>query len=353
MIKEFAVEPALLGDWRDCLYLIEKFDLEEKGRVISWFPENWRKLVLEAADRHSVGVKDRKYIEEKFMEKFRKHQSAMVPSWRDCQDPENWFKSAEVAHQEKPFHAIIAEHNPNGHSHVISYKPGDSIEEHILFKCPTECSMPKDTEGFCGIAGPLIRYSKRIIFVDPHFFNNDYTLKNWGKPLEALLRNISVIGGKYYINKMPRYCTSAYLNGETAQYRQGRIERNLPAYVPRGLKLEVLLLSKLAGEDTHNRYILTDRGGLKFPWGLDVRKDGARDVVNLMDAGTRAEMFQYFGDGLKPLLDLEADDSSDESSGPYCQRRPVIKSFVIVGKAKPLEGLRGQNQGGRNGTARK
>ena len=301
MIKEFAIEPTLLSDWKDCRYLIEKFGFH-KGRVISKFPKNWIQLVIQASDRHSKGERNRKYI----VEKLKKFKSAMVSSWRDYQDPENWLKSAEIADEKRPFHAILAERNPNDHCRVIAYE--NLSEEHALFNCPTECSMKKNKDGFSEIAGPLLRYSKQIIFVDHYFWNVNYNFKRWGEPLKAMLRNISS-------NEiMPRFCTSASLDGEALQDRQEKIERNLPSFVPCGLKLEIALLDKVTGLDTHNRYILTERGGLKFPWGLDAKPDGSSDVVNLMAPEVHEAKFNEFYE-------------------PGSHGHPVVKRFVIVGTA--------------------
>ena len=54
------------------------------------------------------------------------------------------------------------------------------------------------------------------------------------------------------------------------------------------------MLKKVLGFDTHNRFILTERGGLKFPWGLDVLEGSPKDTVNLMDKETYQTKFEEY-----------------------------------------------------------
>ena len=78
-------------------------------------------------------------------------------------------------------------------------------------------------------------------------------------------------------------------------YRLDEIKKYWPRSIPSGKALEFVLLDKDAGMDTHNRFILTERGGLKFAWGLDTSTDGAKDVVNVMAEDTHAAMFKEYG----------------------------------------------------------
>ena len=50
MLKEFALEPEALASWESFRYLIEKFGVS-KGRVISRFPKQWKRLVYERQHR--------------------------------------------------------------------------------------------------------------------------------------------------------------------------------------------------------------------------------------------------------------------------------------------------------------
>ena len=276
MLHEFAVEPKLLGTWESFHYLHEKFGVP-KARLIAEFPKKWRKMVHEAADNFSV--RQRKILEEWLADK----GAFLVPSGRDYAMPDNWLESAESAHAEKPFHAILACENPRANPAVLS---ADSpiTETHHLFTCPHECAMPKKLAGYLAVSSSLLRHSREIIFVDPYFKAE----KKWGEPLREMLRCIPVEPTKL------KYCVNISPNGESQDFRVSELKEKLPRFIPKNFSLNIVMIEKVLGHDTHNRFILTERGGLKFPWGLDVLEGSPEDIVNLMDKDTHQAKFAEY-----------------------------------------------------------
>ena len=276
MLREFAVEPELFGQWSEFRYLHEKFGVP-KARMIAEFPKKWRRMVYEAAT-------DFTEIQRKTLEDWMANKdSFLVPSGRKYTLPDNWQQSAEAAHAQNPFHAILANGNPRAHQQVLL--PRDMpIENHPLFKCPYECFMPRDISGFMEISGFLLKCSKQIIFVDPYFKASS----TWGESLQAML---SCVPPEAHLL---RYCTGVAPRGEEEAYRITDLKEKLPKFISQGKSVEVVLLNKDAGMDMHNRYILTERGGIKFPWGLDTSGDGSSDIVNLMEEYTSESMFREY-----------------------------------------------------------
>jgi hypothetical protein len=277
MLHEFAVEPALMGQWNEFHYLYEKFGVPQ-ARMISEFPKKWRRMVYEAAEDFTE--RQRKILEEWMADK----ASFLVPSDRVYTLSEDWLKNAEAAHATKPFHAMLSRENPRGHPAVISAEQ-PITERHPLFHCPRECAMPKNVDGYIAVSRPLLRCSRQILFIDPHFRAE----KKWGEPLRAMLActlpNVTLL----------RYCTRVSLSGEDQDFRRSELEQRLPRFIPRGISLEVVLLARHHGRDTHNRFILTERGGLKFPWGLDAQQvDPSEDIVNLMEKETHLAKFTEY-----------------------------------------------------------
>jgi hypothetical protein len=276
MLYEFAVEPTLLGDFQEFRYLHEKFGVPQ-ARMISEYPKKWRRMVYEAAG--SFTEMQRKILEEWMADK----DTFLLSSGREYSLPDNWLKSAEASHTKKPFHAILAHENPRKHPRVIAAEQLIT-EKHPLFHCPRECAMPKNVGGYVAASHPLLHCSRQIIFVDPYFKAE----KKWGEPLKAMFvcipSNVTLL----------RYCASASPSGEDQSFRRSELVQNLPRFIPMGLSLEVVLLSKSPGRDLHNRFILTERGGLKLPWGLDTQADSPEDIVNLMEKEThQAKFLEY------------------------------------------------------------
>src|SRR5215831_11889020 len=99
-----------------------------------------------------------------------------------------------------------------------------------------------------------VRIAKVIIFVDPRFGAENARHR---RPLEAFLR--SVLAGRP-------------TDSET------ECRERLPRCIPSGLVVVVRRLGgRTGGESPHNRFILTDIGGVTFDRGLDDGSDGERD----------------------------------------------------------------------------
>ena len=71
----------------------------------------------------------------------------------------------------------------------------------------------------------------------------------------------------------------------TEGFFQEECERRLPPRcVPEKMRVRVRRLrQKLGGEQLHNRYILSDLGGVSFGYGLDEGDEGETDDITLMD----------------------------------------------------------------------
>lgn len=273
MLREFAVEPALLGEYSEFRYLSEKFGVQ-KARMIAEFPRKWRRLVYDSASGFTELQKKR--LEEWLARK----ETFLVPSGRVCDSSDDWLLSAELAHTSRPFHAILATANPRGHEKVLL--PHDiPLENEPLFKTPHECFMTRKPEEFAAIGDLLLRSSRQIIFVDPHASAS----KRWCEALSAMLDCA-------HPEAAIRYCSIDI--PEKRNYRLDEIKKYWPRSIPKGKTLEFILLDKDAGMDTHNRFILTERGGIKFAWGLDTSTDGSKDVVNVMAEETHVEMFEGY-----------------------------------------------------------
>ena len=197
--------------------------------------------------------------------------------------PENWLKSAEAAHQEQPFHAILAQENPHNNPAIIPKEPPFS-EAHHLFNCPPEILIPKTREGFVSACKGLLQHVNELTFIDPYFFKGRDTRKRryaWGEPLLALLQCASCVDNF-------RYITGYSTRDETIDDRCRVIKSEVHQYIPKGKKAEIILLNNI-----HNRYILSDIGGLKFPYGFDVIQ-GREDIVNLLSSKVHKQLYHKF-----------------------------------------------------------
>lgn len=278
MLREFAVEPALLGDYNEFRYLSEKFGVQ-KARMIALFPKKWPRMVHEAA----AGFTE---IQKKRLEEWlARKDKFLVPGGRDYDVSADWLHNAELAYEQRPFRAILATENPRGHEKVL-LPYGIPLDREPLFNCPHEIFMPRKPEEFVAITDLLLRCSRQIVFVDPQVRADD----RWGEALSAMLNCA-------HPEATIRYCAidfSSQSKMETKEFRLGKLKEKWPRFIPEGKVVEFILLDKDVGMDTHNRFILTERGGIKFAWGLDTSLDGSKDVVNVMAEETHAVMFNEY-----------------------------------------------------------
>lgn len=276
MLREFAVDPALFGDFQEFRYLIEKFGVT-KARMITEFPKKWRKMVYASATGFTP--RQRKQLQVWLSDKATMF---LVPSGRDFCSSGDWLTDAELAHDQNPFHAILANENPRNHDKIL-VTADTLLESEPLFDCPREILMPRTPEEFAKVAGPLLKWSRQIIFVDPYV----RAQKQWNNSLKAMFHYIQD-------SASVQYCAIDTPQGIEKSYRLDELKNKWPQLIPKGKNLEFILLAKDQGKDTHNRYILTERGGLNFAWGLDASDDGSKDLVNIMETNTHKTMFDEF-----------------------------------------------------------
>ena len=90
----------------------------------------------------------------------------------------------------------------------------------------------------------------------------------------------------------------------TEKFFRGECERRLCQWIPDGIPVLVRRLrQKQDGEQLHNRYILTDLGGVTFGTGLDEGDEGETDDITLMDRGQyELRWSQYVPGPLVPIF---------------------------------------------------
>ena len=140
---------------------------------------------------------------------------------------------------------------------------------------------------------PLLRCSSTVIFVDPHFSPGNARHR---RPFEAFLERMN----EQRPGKEPKRVEvhTAAGNTVTEEFFRGECETRLRRCVPEGIRVLVRRLrKKQGGERLHNRYILTDLGGVTFGIGLDEGAGGETDDLALMDREQyELRWSQYGGD---------------------------------------------------------
>jgi hypothetical protein len=274
MVFEYALEPELVATWanrHDFRYFVEKFGLGQP-RIVSQYPRRWTRMVWDAFRSHDD-------IERKRMEELLMRLSETMVRRRGYlwEGGRTWLGNAQSENGRRAFHAIVARSNPNNHHGTLV---ADEIDESTpRWTVPRSLVVARSARGMAEAIAPMLRIAEIVILVDPHFGPER---PRYRRPFEAFLG--AVVNGRAI--ELPRRVevhTSLVSTG-TRNFFENECYRQLSACVPTSLTVAILRLSERpGGERHHNRYVLTDKGGVIFGVGLDDGDDGVTDDLALMD----------------------------------------------------------------------
>jgi hypothetical protein len=275
MIHEYALEPELVASWHDAAlyrYFVEQFGFGT-GRVVSRYPKEWRKLVwesFEAAFGATVGPVEAKRIEVLLTQLTTPDVRRLGFSWNNAH---GWLMNAENEHARKPFYAILARSNPRSQSYVIR---ADDIMSGTAVMWPAPNSIPVDrtAEAMAGCVAPMLRCATKILFIDPYFRASK---PEFNKSLAAFLQETTSRGSQITVELH----TADRDDAPPLSTFKKECETYLSKSVPTGMTLIVRRWKRRdGGQGIHNRYILTDIGGVTFGWGFGEGDSGTNDDVS-------------------------------------------------------------------------
>jgi len=287
MIYEFAVDPACLSDWQTFRYLIEKFGVSQ-GRLISAFPRKWLKLVYASCGEFTFRQKQ---ILQSELSRVKKY--GLCDSSRIYDGELGWLENALIQHGIKPFHAIISTEDDEKNQVVAA---AEMTEANPLWGTQRTMIVPRKAEDMAASVNTLLLASKHIILIDPHFGPENARHR---RPFQAFLQ----VAAQNRSNGMPTVEVHAQIKS-TEEFFRDECRTKLVNLIPTGLTVRfVRWVARDGGQPLHNRYILTDLGGVSFQHGLDDGRPGETDDVALLDRDSYEQRWaEYATDD--PAFDL-------------------------------------------------
>jgi hypothetical protein len=233
---------------------------------------------------------EKKRIEEKLKLLENRVLVTRVSEWNEDL---TWISNTIEEHSKRPFHAIIARENSNNHNRILVADELDN--EHPLMQSPTNFAITRTAEEMALCVRNLLLFSKKIIFIDPYFSPSS---KRHIRPLSEFLKIVlEAIATGLSKSVELVYHTS---NFQSEISFKKHCKTKLPKLIPKGLTLNLVRWNK---KQLHNRYILTDIGGVSFETGLDDNNFGAsteKDDVNILGEERYQELWQLFNS--KPVF---------------------------------------------------
>ena len=264
---EYAVEPkAVVADWKTCLYLMEQFGFD-RGRLLSLFPKAWFRMAYDAS-AHLKPI-DRKRVEDILA---RSRTSKTIRSGRPFSAELDWLRNAVTQHAIDPFHAIIAQENPQSFPFVLR---ADEVDEtHPLMISPRNWEVPRVGTALAGAMAPLLRTANTILFVDKYFKFDDSKCK---ETLHEALLLLSA-NGQTHLRCEIHIADHPY--GKPMNLIEPNIGRWLRGVIPDEMSIVLYYWKeKVGGADFHARYLLTDRGGMNIDAGFSA--EGSHQTVQV------------------------------------------------------------------------
>ena len=272
MIREYALEPELVATWgsqQQYRYFLREFGIAQ-GRLVSRFPKRWARKVWDAFG----GKND---LEKKRLEELLIHlQSTMVKregtAWDDNQTA--WLDNAVREHTRYPFQAILARDNPGNRPEIL-------VEENLnrstcpQWEMPHSRIVPRTAEAMASAVASMLACCRWVRFIDPYISS---CKKQHLRSMEAFFK---ILVDKRPVGPANQIEVHTKAEGASRDYLLKFYRQIAPA----GLQITMYLWRERAnGQRLHNRYILTDLGGVSFQHGLDCGRDGETDDLARLDS---------------------------------------------------------------------
>ena len=156
------------------------------------------------------------------------------------------------------------------------------ISPNLYWDFSNEAIVQKVAGEMARVVEPMLRVCNEVIFIDPHFgkdMDPNRHQSRYLRSFEAFFQ--SIIVSRYLKN--PDRIEIHTSDGVNFSHFRDAIEAKLPGIVPIGLKVKVIRWrQRQEGPELHDRYIITDIGGVEFSKGLDIGKKGATEKITLL-----------------------------------------------------------------------
>lgn len=334
MLNEYAVEPRVLRCLSDVKLIASCFGIDH-GRIIAEYPSKWLKMVYENLPSTIPDVEKSRI--QLILEKLK--PSILSRFGSDWDKTKDWTKNAYQEHSRYPFRAIITA-DPVSSSFCLCFDEiGSTCKEAANGEQPKDDLwtvhhskyIQRSASEMAEVARFLLERSMKIRLIDPHF---DPTVWRFMNPFK---RFMEIIVNRAEFKQRAQSTVSVALRRVTvevhtsdscsAEYLAKGI-RKLLDQIPSCEQVDVSVVT-WSKASLHNRYVLTDIGGVTFGAGLDEFCDYSEtsvraDVVTLLSTEVRAQLwneYDYCG-----------------SSNPSLKNNLVFKERCEVNPTPPVTG---------------
>lgn len=278
MIYEYAVDPSTFVSKDKMLFILESFG-RDKGRLISEVKkEHWVRFVREACRKI---YKNKPIARARLKEALKilvKDQKALYNRQVQVQG-NDWLSITKRAHSDWPYRGILVE-NPDEDRDYFLVR-----DIHLASKpewnVPTSITVERKAETIVDAFRPMLEIAREVILVDRNFRTEDQhgnTVKRFLNVLQGILKFVANKPYGPWIGKITYHIGDQYYDENNLQDLQAKLRNFFKDSFPAGIKLEFAIWPKY---ELHDRFILTDIGGVDCGIGLDEFSGTSEKTVTL------------------------------------------------------------------------
>lgn len=280
MIFEFAISPSLCTNYHDLRFFLETFG-GENGRLFSDIPrKRWERLARKAIKESSNGQVERKRLIAGIERLIRKaiYRRNSVPTV----ESELWMDHAIAAHEDRRFQAILTDCY-DGNEKCVLLNDYDFTEDDQWI-IPLDIAIKRVASDMVQAIQPMLNCAQEVILVDRNFNPEFY---RWRPFIIELADFLSRKDFRPSINKIDYHIG----NRISADQMELLCNTHILNRMPTGFKINFILWP---WDDLHDRYALTDIGGVEFGIGLDIYDgSGSEEVkINRISEGNRTRWWK-------------------------------------------------------------
>jgi hypothetical protein len=267
MIFEFAVSPSLCTDYKDLQLFLQSFGNGE-GRLLSDIPrKRWMRLVrheIKASDNGQV-MKKRLVVAVERLSRKALHRRNYAPDVGE----KSWLDHAVAAHADRPFKAILTDCY-NGNEKCIISCDQDFIDDR-RWAIPLDSEVERNEADMIQAIHPMLNCAREVILIDRNFSPDKYRWRQF------LIKLVEFLSGRTFSPSIGRIDFHLGDNISVNQL-QNLCSSHIAGVIPAGMKVNFFIWPR---DELHDRYILTDVGGVRFGIGLDIWDGSGPEKVEI------------------------------------------------------------------------
>ncbi|MDM8548922.1 hypothetical protein QUF72_02545 [Desulfobacterales bacterium HSG2] len=213
------------------------------------------------------------------------------------------MKNAEREHKRCPFHAILVKDIPDrSHLNKAVFKGSNLKHDITEWNHETMVTVERKAKDMAKAVSPMLSNCTEAIFIDPHF---DPEKDKYRVTIKAFLQEIVNHRCTFSPKRIEVHASDRDDKPSFDEFSRRCNDNNLRSCIPKGMTVCFKRWKEKQNgehEKLHNRFILTNIGGVAFLFGLD-EGDGS-DIVVLLTRKVYEQIWEQYAES-NPAFDLD------------------------------------------------